>query len=352
MSSFYASFQDFVRDIILVFDADTGEIVEANHAAEVAYLYSRDELLKLTVFDLRPDSSHAVLDQMKTADNAGLLFETAHRRRDGTMFPVEVSSRGETIADKRFLLSIIRDITDRKRLEQERERLLVATQEALHIREEFLWVASHELRTPLAVMSLQLQQLRRLIDRGETEARLRPEIVTALKQVDRLDGLIEGLLDASRVARGKLVLELDEVDLAQLVATVVERLDGARGQVTVNVPPIHGRWDRVRVDRMLTSLVTNALKYGPGQPVQIVATEHDDRVTIEVHDEGIGLSAGDLERIFEKFERAVPSAHYGGLGLGLFIARQIVEAHGGQIEVESTPGAGATFRVTLPRVAV
>jgi signal transduction histidine kinase len=73
-------------------------------------------------------------------------------------------------------------------------------------------------------------------------------------------------------------------------------------------------------------------------------------VTIEVHDEGIGLSAGDLERIFEKFERAVPSAHYGGLGLGLFIARQIVEAHGGQIEVESTPGAGATFRVTLPRV--
>jgi len=347
MTRLYEHFQDFVRDIILVFDADTGKIVDANPAAAAAYGYSHDELLARTVFDLRSDASD-VLDQMKVADHTGILFETVHKRRDGSTFPVEVSSRGDFVGGQRLLLSIVRDITDRKRLEHEREQLLATTQAALGIRDEFLWVASHELRTPLAVMSLQLQQVRRMIDRGGEGLRLRGEVTTALKQVERLDVLIEGLLDSARLARGKLLLELEEVDLARLVSDVVARIDSKGTPINVSVPAIHGHWDGTRIARMLTSLITNALKYGPNEPVQIVATETAGRVEISVHDKGIGLSADDLDRVFEKFERAVPTMHYGGLGLGLFIARQIVVAHGGHIEVESTPGQGATFRVSLP----
>src|SRR5215470_10191453 len=190
----YAAFLQHVRDIILVIDAGTGAIIDANRAAEIAYRYSLDELRALTIHDLRIDPVDEVKGQMKRADSSGILFEALHRRRDGSTFPVEISSKGQTIGDQRLLFSIIRDITERKRFEAERERLLEATQAALAIREDFLWVAAHELRTPLAVMSLQLQQLRRLAERDEPHERLRQELASAMRQVDRLDLLIDGLL--------------------------------------------------------------------------------------------------------------------------------------------------------------
>src|ERR1041385_8240501 len=149
----YAAFLQHVRDIILVIDLGTGRIVDANRAAELAYLYSLAELRELTIQDLRIDPPAEVVGQMKKADTSGILFEALHRRRDGTTFPVEISSKGQTIGEQRLLFSIVRDITERKRFEAERERLLETTQAALAIREDFLWVAAHELRTPLAVMS-------------------------------------------------------------------------------------------------------------------------------------------------------------------------------------------------------
>ncbi|MBC7973395.1 MAG: PAS domain S-box protein, partial [Myxococcales bacterium] len=175
----YRELHDHVRDIILVIDADTGRIVEANRAAQHAYQYARGELLALTIYDLRVEAPPSVNEQMQVANRDGSLFETLHRRKDGSVFPVEVSSRGETLGDTRYLLSIIRDITERRRAQEahqraelERERLLSTTQHALATREEFLWVASHELRTPITIVSLQLHQLRRAIDRGDPAERL------------------------------------------------------------------------------------------------------------------------------------------------------------------------------------
>lgn len=347
----YRQLHDHVRDIILVIDADTGRIIEANHAAEQAYLYSRAELLELAIYDLRLEDPPSVTDQMRSADRQGSLFETVHRRKDGSVFPVEVSSRGETIEDNRYLLSIVRDITERKRSDEERERLLVTTQQALATREEFLWVASHELRTPLTIVSLQLHQLRRSIDRGDPTDRLAASTEAALSHIDRLSALVQRLLDASQLETGPR-LEVTDVDLAEVIHSAVDRVraqaDAVGIEITVDVPELRGRWDPVRVEQVLINLLSNALKYGLKQPISVAGRADVDVVHIEVRDRGIGVAPSEVDRIFGKFERAVSTAHYGGLGLGLYIARQIVEAHRGWIEVESAPGRGSTFRVTLP----
>ena len=342
---------EHARDIILVVDVDDGTIVDANHAAEVAYGYTRAELLSKRIFELRDGPIGDVEEQIHLADVGGILFETTHRRADGSTFPVEVSSRGDTMTNRRRLFSIIRDITERKRFEAEREELLAATQRALQLRDDFLMIASHELRAPVTNVSLQLQQISRQIDRRAPRAQLRVMSDAAFHETGRLTSLIDALLDAQQ-AKGRLALELCEVDLAELVHDVAERLRGradqAGSELQIDVPAIHGRWDRLRIDQVVTNLLLNAFKYGRGRPVRIVAAEQDARVRLEVTDQGIGVSREDVERIWGKFERAVP-AHYGGLGLGLFIARQIVEAHDGEVEVESVPGVGSTFRVVLPR---
>jgi signal transduction histidine kinase len=287
---------------------------------------------------------------MKLANMDGLLFETMHRRRDGSVFPVEVSSRGQLMIGRRCLFSIIRDITDRRRFEQERDDMLAATQRALQLRDDFLMVASHELRAPVTNVSLKLQQLARQIERGQPRAALRVLADAAFHETNRLVSLIDALLDAQQ-AKGQLALELVDVDLSELVHDVAERLrvraDQAGSELVVDVPAIRGRWDRMRIDQVVTNLLLNAFKYGRGRPVRVAAGEHGALVKLEVSDQGIGVSNEDVQRIWGKFERAVP-AHYGGLGLGLFIARQIVEAHQGHVDVESVPGIGSTFRVMLP----
>ncbi|MEJ7597174.1 MAG: PAS domain-containing sensor histidine kinase [Kofleriaceae bacterium] len=343
---------EHARDIILVIDAADGHILDANQAAESAYRCPRDELLTLTIFDLRIEELPRVTTQMQTAISRGVLFEAVHRRRDGTTFPVEVSSRGEVMAGRHCLFSIVRDISNRKELEREREQLLATTEHALAVRQEFLVIASHELRTPVTNVNLQLQRLVRLLDRPETDhAQLRSVGDAALRETGRLGGLITALIDA-QVEKGQLALVRAEVDLADLVHDVVERLrmrvEQVGSDVSVEVPSLHGQWDRLRIEQVVTNLLLNALKYGGGRPIRVRAEAVEHMAQLDVIDHGIGVGHEDTTRIFGKFERAVP-AHHGGLGLGLFIARQIVEAHGGTISLDSTLGAGSVFRVRLPR---
>jgi signal transduction histidine kinase len=125
------------------------------------------------------------------------------------------------------------------------------------------------------------------------------------------------------------------------------RAEAAGSEIVLDVRSIRGRWDRLRMDQVLTNLLQNAFKFGRGRPVRVAAERDTSGALLEVTDQGIGVSDEDMQRIFGKFERAVPS-HYGGLGLGLFITRQIVEAHNGRVEVMSKPGVGSTFRVRLP----
>jgi signal transduction histidine kinase len=171
--------------------------------------------------------------------------------------------------------------------------------------------------------------------------------------VSRLITLVDTLLDVSQLNEGRLRLEPAEVDLVALVRDVAGRMAGDVGAggaaVVVEAPgPVVGRWDRVRLEQVATNLLSNALKYGGGTPVVARVEAGGGAAHLAVIDAGMGIPPAEQERIFERFERAEAARGYGGFGLGLWISRALVEAHGGAISVESAPGAGATFRVRLP----
>ncbi|HEX2569309.1 MAG TPA: PAS domain S-box protein [Polyangia bacterium] len=242
------------------------------------------------------------------------------------------------------------DITAQREAEETLRR-------ALQLRDEFLSVASHELRTPLTALGLQLEGLQKLLTRGEDAdgQRLAKRVDMAIRQSRRLGTLVEGLLHVSRLAFGQLQIELQTFDLRELIRETVDRFGevASRAQCEIRLQlgdEVVGTWDRSRLDQVLMNLLSNAIKYGPGSPVEVGLEANDRWVAITVRDRGIGVPEADQERIFGRFERAVSVRHYGGLGLGLYIARQIVEAHGGSIDVRSAAGAGATFVVRLPRV--
>jgi signal transduction histidine kinase len=247
------------------------------------------------------------------------------------------------------------DAVDRHRraLFDSERQARAAAETALEVREEFLSSASHELRTPLQVLKLQLQLLERA--HGETAAApLATGIRKAALQVDRLVQLVHRLLDVSRLDSARVHLELEELDLAALVEEMVDRLrdQAAPGQLRAQTPgPVVGMWDRLRLEQVLTNLVSNAVKYGRGAPVEVAMSTNAAEVELSVRDRGIGISEEDQRRLFHRFERAVPTRSYAGFGLGLWICRELARAHGGDIRVESRLGEGATFTVRLPRRA-
>ncbi|WP_223641770.1 GAF domain-containing protein [Corallococcus sp. EGB] len=237
----------------------------------------------------------------------------------------------------------------------ENARLFHDAQSAVRLRDEFLSVASHELKTPLTSLILQHNLLGRALEAAGTPGPVTGRLGTAQRQVLRLTALVDNLLDVSRLSLGKLSLERAEVDLSQLTRDAVERLENvfaqARCPVKLDLPrTLTGHWDAQRLDQVLVNLLTNAAKYGAGHPVSVRAgVDARGEAWVEVRDEGIGIEADALPRLFGRFERAVSERHYGGMGLGLYISRQIVEALGGRIDVDSQPGQGATFTLRLPR---
>ncbi len=232
-------------------------------------------------------------------------------------------------------------------------RLTWRAQDAVRARDEFLSIASHELKTPLTSLALQSDSLRLSVRRGDSETLLR-KVEVIRRSVDRLGRLVGSLLDLSRITARRLELELEEVDLAEVARDVVARFEEEAGRagctLRLDAPEaVTGTWDRLRLDQVITNLLANAVKYGPGKPVDVRVRGEPGHAVISVRDHGIGISSGDQQRIFGRFERAVSKRHYGGFGLGLWIVREIVEALGGVVRVESTPGLGSTFTVELAR---
>lgn len=241
--------------------------------------------------------------------------------------------------------------------EKELPRLYREAQVAIRVRDEFISVASHEFKTPISTLLLQVQILKRLFMSGTLASapadQIAARFVVAERQAGRLVELVENLLDVSRLAVGRMSLRIEELDLRefaqQVILAVCEQFAAARCPVKLEAAEeVRGKWDRFRLDQVISNLLANALKYGPGKPVTVSIRRQGERVLLTVRDEGIGIAKSDQERIFGKYERGVTIENFGGLGLGLFLVKQIVEAHGGSIRVESEPGAGALFWVELP----
>ncbi|GGP17645.1 hybrid sensor histidine kinase/response regulator [Silvimonas iriomotensis] len=230
-------------------------------------------------------------------------------------------------------------------------------QQAVRVRDDFMAIASHELKTPLATLKLQNQLRQRHLDRDNQDAfapdKLRKMIETDSRLVETVIRLIDDMLDVSRIRVGKLTYATTHFDLSELTHEIVERfaeqLTLSNHSYTVNITDgITGLWDRYRLDQVISNLITNAIRYGNGKPVEISLTRQDDRVSLSVRDQGVGIAPQDKARIFQVFERASATSESGGLGLGLFIVAQIVEAHNGRIRLDSASGEGSTFTIELP----
>ncbi len=252
-------------------------------------------------------------------------------------------------------LDLAQEVALRAAIAIDNARLHRETQRAVRVRDEFLMVASHELRTPMTSLTLSLRTLQRAERSAKPDL---PDVMSqsvelAARQGKRLNRLIGDLLDVSRIEAAWLPLTLSEVELGSIVRDVAERFEAevaaASCPLTIRSDaPVTGHWDPSRIDQVVTNLLSNAVKFGAGKPIEIVVGEEAGRARLVVRDHGMGIDPAHQARIFERFERAVPVQHYGGLGLGLHISRRIVEAHGGCLRLESRPGAGSAFTVELP----
>ncbi len=230
-------------------------------------------------------------------------------------------------------------------------------EDAVRMRDDFMSIVSHELKTPLNTLILEVQLRKMQLGRSNfaafSEDKLRQMVDKDERQIKSLIRLIDDMLDVSRIRTGKLSIRPTRLDLGVLVSNVVEnfapQMEASGCTLLFQRPePVIGFWDEFRIEQVLANLLTNAMRYGAGKPVQVSVSVWENDACIEVRDQGIGISQKSLERIFCQFERAEGSESSAGLGLGLFIAEQIVKAHKGRIHVESKEGNGALFRVLLP----
>lgn len=246
-------------------------------------------------------------------------------------------------------------------LEREKRANELALREALFYRDEFLSIASHELKTPLTSLKLQAQSFKRTARRQDPTAYSKERTDRLVDQVDhqvtRLVRLVDDMLDISRIRTGRLSITKERISVGEVVQEVVERLRPEFQHVMGDVPQIECQesldvlGDRLRIEQVISNLLSNALRYGNGRPINVKVGRSEQKALVAIKDQGIGIAANDLQKIFTRFQRAVPASEVSGLGLGLYIAKQIVEAHEGEIKVESELHQGSTFTVELPLYA-
>lgn len=352
-------FFQLAPDIFCITGLD-GTFKRVNPALSRALGWTEEELLGHSLIErVHPeDQSDAAAALQRLA--AGIPqegLEHRYRCQDGSYRWLAWAAH--PLKEAKVIYASARDRTREKAIELERARLLTEAQQGVRLRDEFLSVASHELKTPITPLMIKVQKLKQeVLERrgaGSSSSGLPAlrSLEVAEAQIRKLSRLVDELLDVSLIAQGQLSLKREPVDLAELARETAARFEPAAEQAHCALEvdassEVVGRWDRFRLEQVVGNLLSNAIKYGAGEPVRLKVTRDRGQPQLSVWDRGIGIAAESLSRIFGKFERAVSERHYGGLGLGLYVTRQIVEAHGGSIRAESEPGKGAAFIVELP----
>jgi len=354
------SLLESVPDAMVIADAQ-GTIIHVNGVAERLFGWPPAEIVGQPIEILLPARFRGMHQVHRAGYHGaprtrpmGLGLDLSGLRKDGGEFAAEISLAPVAVDGRPCVMAAVRDVTERKRIE-ERARLWRKARDEVRERDEFLSIASHELRTPVAALQLQLQMLQRAAHRSmeELPRALEGKLDALERQTRRIGVLVGELLDVSRMRLGRLELALEPADLSEIARDTVlhlrDEIERSGSRLLLDLAPTPGRFDRSRIEQVITNLLTNASKFGQKKPITLHVAPDGERARLRVTDRGIGISSEDQARVFERFERAVTSQHFGGLGLGLYIARQIVEAHGGEIRVESVPGAATSFVVLLPR---
>jgi len=346
----YKTLFESAGDAIFILDMEC-RYLEANDVACERLGYTRDELLQMTAKDVDvPEYAPKTPDLLEVLRQRGhIIVEGAHRRRDGTIIPIELSCRLIEYAGKPAVLAIARDITERKRIEEERHRL----QEA---KSRFVSAAAHELKTPLALIKWHTDLLSSG-SYGEVPPPVLDGLKAILRNTNRMLALVTELGDIQRMDAGTLELKMGTVDMVEVVEQSIQDvmpMINGKGQQLEFTPPKAGLevlGDRSRLEQVMLNLLTNATKFTPeGGKIEVTIVEEPDKLRVSVSDTGIGINPEYLPSVFDPFAKIPKTFRVEGTGLGLSITRRIVEMHGGRIWAESRgEGKGSTFIFTIPR---
>ena len=359
---------DDLKDNLLALEGllgrDDVEIFKAKSGTEALELMMPHEFAVALIDVQMPGMSGFELAELmrgtNKTKNVPIIFVTATAIHQSFSFKGYESGAVDFLLkplDSHAVKSKVNIFIELQRKTNELKRIQAELEQALQIRDEFMSIASHELKTPLTSLKLQSQLRKHNLQKGDpsafTSERLTKMFDADEKQFERITHLIDDMLDVSRITSGKLSISLEPFDLCELVRDLVEQSSEqfVAAGCTVDIEdcrPVIGNWDRFRIEQVVTNLLTNAMRYGAGKSIWVQVNASPVEARIVVRDQGRGIAKENHERIFQRFERAVSGNEISGLGLGLYIVSQILEAHHGSIRVESELGQGATFVVALP----
>jgi PAS domain S-box-containing protein len=332
-----------------------GIVLDLNQSFANSFGYQREELLGKSVLLFTDEKSKQLVSEIAES-KVPQLYEIGGVKKNGTHFPIEISSKPYRWMEDEVRLVTVRDITDRHASEMQKIKVMEAEAE-VRLRDEFISIASHELKTPLTPIKLNLDIFLRAVKSEKILEIPIPKMQRLFQitqnQVLRLNRLIDDMLDVSRMNRGVLEFRFEDFNFTELLEEVTsafhEEILKANVKLKVfshkNIPV---KMDRHRLEQVLVNLLRNALVYAPNGRVLIYTKTENDKLIFAIRDHGMGIPIEDQNRIFNRFERAVSSKNYGGMGLGLYITKQIIEAHHGKIALDSERGRGSTFIVELP----
>lgn len=339
----------------------SGGIYFANKFMEGLFNLSNKELLERNISELLWEENQDFQSALKKTISQEQKFSNLDfkfRKSNGSELWAMVSMAPVTDEEGPRILIMMSDVTQRRKDEEEKKDLLRKLKNALAARDEFLSVASHELKTPLTPLMLQINMLEEFTFQGPPSSWNKDEILKALNlmmnHLNKMKDLVEDLLSVARYRAGRFRIIKAREDLAALTRSVIAKYDeqirrsGSEVKLSAE-KQLMADFDAKQFEAVLTNLLTNAIKYGKGEAIEIYLSGDQSTVKLEIQDKGIGIGANEQERIFDRFERAASHTHFGGLGLGLYICNSIVKGHGGSIHVESQEGIGSKFLIEFPR---